>query len=84
MKAKIEWRSFVLGAALTIAVACGLGAGAQAVGGVEYSMVQGSVFGQELSLTRAINERVEQGWELVSVAHSTEHYGFAVLKRSKR
>jgi hypothetical protein len=62
--------------------ALGIGAGAKS-GEPEYVIVQGTVFGREANLDIQINQRVGQGWELVSVAHSTEHYGFAVMRRSK-
>ena len=49
----------------------------------EYKLVQGVVFGQEPTLAVGINPEIATGWELVSVHHSQEQYGFAMMKRGK-
>jgi uncharacterized membrane protein YqgA involved in biofilm formation len=50
----------------------------------EYKLVQGAVWGNDATLDNGINSQVAQGWDFVSASHSTEHYGFAVMRREKK
>ena len=50
----------------------------------EYSVVQGKVIGSEETLENAINSKTAQGWDLVQASHSTDQWGFAVLRREKK
>jgi hypothetical protein len=83
MKNKINIKSLVLGAFLGIAIMLSIGAADEARTRWEYRIVSGKVLGREALLDAAINKAGAEGWSFVSAGHSTEHYGFAVLRREK-
>ena len=84
MKKKIDIRSMVLGALLGMAIVFSVAAANEGRMVWEYKVVSGKVLGTESPLDSVINRSVNEGWEFVSAAHSTEHYGFAVMRREKK
>jgi hypothetical protein len=86
MKSKINIKSLVLGALLGIAIVLSIGAAADSRTAWEYRVVVGKVFGAERDdgLDAAVNKAVSERWEFVSANHSTERYGFAVMRREKQ
>lgn len=77
-------KPFVAGAVFGALVIFVIGAGPNApVVRPEYKLVQGVVFGQEPTLAVGINREIAAGWELVSVHHSQEQYGFAMMRKGK-
>ena len=77
-------KSFLAGSILGAVVVFAIGAGPQPPAlRPEYKLVQGTVSGQDLSLDDAINREVPSGWELVSVHHARDQYGFAVMRKAK-
>jgi hypothetical protein len=81
---KTTLKTFVAGSIFGSLVVLALGAGPVAPAArPEYKLVQGTVYGHDLSLGNAINKEIPAGWELVSVHHSHEQYGFAVLRKGK-
>jgi|SRR5688500_16685967 hypothetical protein len=77
------FKSFLGGALFGAVVVFAIGAGPRQPPAVqpEYKLVQGTVAGQELTLATAINRELPAGWELVSVHHSFEQYGFAMMRK---
>ena len=86
MKNKIDIKSLVLGALLGAVVVLSAAAATTSGGRTvwEYQTVQGTVQGNEAKLDDAINKQGSQGWEFVSASHSTEKYGFAIMRREKK
>ena len=84
MKKKIDIRSTVLGALLGMAIVLSVAAANEGRTAWEYKVVSGTVLGTEAALDSVINRSVNEGWEFVSAAHSTERYGFAVMRREKK
>ena len=86
MKKKIDIKSLLLGALLGMATLFSVAAATNAHPVWEYKVLTGIVWGREAkgNLDDAINNTVAQGWEFVSAAHSTERYGFAVMRREKQ
>jgi hypothetical protein len=86
MKKKIDIKSLLLGVLLGMATFFSVAAATNVRAVWEYKVLAGTVFGSESkgTLEDAINNTVSQGWEFVSAAHSTERYGFAVMRREKR
>ena len=86
MKNKIDMKSLILGgglgAVIVLSAAAATTSGSRTVW--EYQTVSGKVLGHEAKLDDAINTQASQGWEFVSASHSTEQYGFAVMKREKK
>ena len=85
MNKKIDIKSLVLGALLGIATFFSVAAATNTQTVWEYKVVTGVVFGRESkgNLDDAINTSVGQGWQFVSANHSTDRYGFAVMRREK-
>lgn len=78
------FKSFLAGLMLGAVVVFAMGAGPQPPAvQQEYKLVQGTVHGQDLTLADAINREVPTGWELVSVHHARDQYGFAVMRKGK-
>lgn len=50
----------------------------------EYAVIQGTVFGHDVSLGEAINRHAAQGWDFVSASPSKDLYGFAVMRREMK
>jgi hypothetical protein len=86
MKTKFDIKSMVLGALLGAATFFSVAAAADERAVWEYQVVTGTVFGSDSKgqLGDAINTAANQGWQFVSASHSTERYGFAIMRRDKR
>jgi hypothetical protein len=84
MKKKIDIRSMVLGALLGMAIAVSVAAANEGRAVWEYKVVAGTVLGTEGPLDNVINRSVKEGWQFVSASHSTERYGFAVMRRETK
>ena len=84
MKKKIDIRSLVLGALLGMAIVFSVAAANEERTVWEYKVVAGTVLGTEGPLDSVINRTVNEGWQFVSASHSTERYGFAVMRREKK
>ena len=84
MKKKIDIKSMVFGALLGTVIVFSVAAANDGRAVWEYKVVAGTVLGTEAPLDNVINRSVNEGWEFVSAAHSTERYGFAVMRREKK
>lgn len=81
---KIDMKSMVLGLLLGTAIVFSVAAADEGRTAWEYKLVTGAVLGAEDLLDDKINRSVGQGWQFVSASHSTERYGFAVMRREKK
>lgn len=73
------------GAAILVSVAAATTPGSRTTW--EYKVAPGKVLGRtgnEVNLEDEINNRVAQGWELVSVSPSSGDFAFAVMRREKK
>jgi hypothetical protein len=84
VKTKIDIKSMVLGALLGMAIVLSVAAANESRTVWEYKVVAGTVLGTEGPLDTVINKSVNEGWQFVSASHSTERYGFAVMRREKK
>lgn len=86
---RIDIKSLVFGALLGAAIMFSVAATTTSGRGTtwQYKVVPGKVLGNignEIKLEDAINTNAAQGWDFVSASPSTDHYGFAVMRKEKK
>lgn len=80
---KFDLKSALVGALLAVVVTLSVAAATFTEFGLEYKVVTGRAFEDEL--TKIINKNVSDGWVLVSVTGpNNENFGLAVLRRNKK